>query len=60
MPKLTGKVRVDAIAALKGWTEVEGRDAIQRSFQFADFNAAWGFIARVALAADKDDPHPEG
>ncbi len=59
MPKLTGKARADAIAALKGWTEVEGRDAIQRSFKFADFNAAWGFMARVALVAEKADHQPE-
>jgi len=57
--KLTGKARSDALATLKGWSEVEGRDAIQRSFKFADFNQAWGFMTRVALAADKADHHPE-
>ena len=57
--KLTGKARNDALGALKGWTEVAGRDAIQKSFKFADFNAAWGFMTRVALAADKADHHPE-
>ena len=30
-----------------------------RSFKFADFNQAWGFMTRVALAADKADHHPE-
>ncbi len=57
--KLTGKARSDALSALKGWTEVAGRDAIQKSFRFADFNQAWGFMTRVALAADKADHHPE-
>ena len=46
-------------ATLKGWTEVPGRDAIEKSFKFADFNQAWGFMTRVALAAEKADHHPE-
>jgi 4a-hydroxytetrahydrobiopterin dehydratase len=57
--KLSGKARSDALATLKGWTEVPGRDAIHKSFKFADFNQAWGFMTRVALAADKADHHPE-
>lgn len=57
--KLTGKARSDALGALKGWTEVAGRDAIQKSFKFADFNHAWGFMTRVAIAAEKADHHPE-
>ena len=57
--KLTGKARSDALGALKGWTEVAGRDAIQKSFKFADFNHAWGFMTRVAMAAEKADHHPE-
>jgi 4a-hydroxytetrahydrobiopterin dehydratase len=57
--KLSGKQRSDALASLKGWSEVQGRDAIQRSLKFADFNQAWGFMARVALAAEKADHHPE-
>jgi 4a-hydroxytetrahydrobiopterin dehydratase len=57
--KLTGKARSDALAALQGWTEVSGRDAIRKGFKFSDFNEAWGFMTRVALAADKADHHPE-
>jgi 4a-hydroxytetrahydrobiopterin dehydratase len=57
--KLTGPERSSALAGLKGWTEVPGRDAIQKSFKFADFNQAWGFMTRVALAAEKADHHPE-
>lgn len=43
---------------LPKWRRVEGRDAIQRSFRFADFSAAWGFMARVALLAEKAGPPP--
>jgi 4a-hydroxytetrahydrobiopterin dehydratase len=48
-----------AIAGLKGWTAVEGRDAISKSYKFTDFNAAFGFMTRVALKADQMDHHPE-
>jgi 4a-hydroxytetrahydrobiopterin dehydratase len=48
-----------ALAQLTGWTAVDGRDAIQKTFKFADFNAAFGFMTRVALAAEKADHHPE-
>jgi 4a-hydroxytetrahydrobiopterin dehydratase len=49
-----------ALAAdLPGWALVEGRDAIMRRFRFADFSAAWGFMARVALLAEAQDHHPE-
>lgn len=41
------------------WKPVEGRDAATRSFTFDDFNAAFGFMTRVALAAEKADHHPE-
>ena len=44
---------------LPGWSEVAGRDAIQKKFTFADFNAAFGFMSRVAMAAEKADHHPE-
>ena len=57
--RLTGKARTTALASLKGWKKVPKRDAIAKSFRFADFNQAWGFMARVALAAEKADHHPE-
>ena len=57
--KLTGDARQDALADLDGWAEVEGRDAIAKSFTFSDFNGAFGFMTRVALAAEKLDHHPE-
>ena len=48
-----------ALAQLDGWTASEGRDAIEKRFRFADFNAAFGWMTRVALKADKLDHHPE-
>jgi 4a-hydroxytetrahydrobiopterin dehydratase len=47
------------VADWADWTEVPGRDAISRSFRFKDFNAAWGFMTRVALAAEAMNHHPE-
>ncbi len=57
--KLQGDARKTALASIKGWAEVEGRDAIGKSFKFKDFSEAWGFMARIALAAEKLDHHPE-
>ncbi|MCA0304987.1 MAG: 4a-hydroxytetrahydrobiopterin dehydratase [Proteobacteria bacterium] len=57
--KLSGSERAAALASLPKWQEVPGRDAIRRQLKFADFNEAWGFMCRVALAAEKADHHPE-
>ena len=56
---LVGAKRQTALRELHGWSEVVDRDAIRKSFQFADFNAAWGFMTRVAMMAEKLDHHPE-
>lgn len=48
-----------ALAQLTGWTAADGRDAIVKTFRFEDFNAAFGWMTRVALAAEKLDHHPE-
>lgn len=48
-----------AIAQLSGWTAQAGRDAIVKTYKFADFNEAFGFMSRVALVAEKMDHHPE-
>ena len=48
-----------ALSRLPGWQEVEGRDAISKTFRFEDFNAAFGFMSRVALESEKRDHHPE-
>ena len=57
--KLTGEARKSALAKLSGWSEVSGRDAISKKFVFKDFNAAFGFMTRAALIAEKLDHHPE-
>ncbi len=59
MQKLTGEARQAALARLSGWSEVKGRDAISKKFVFKDFNAAFGFMTRAALVAEKIDHHPE-
>ena len=48
-----------ALSQLTGWSAAEGRDAITKTFRFKDFNAAFGFMTRAALAAEKLDHHPE-
>lgn len=48
-----------ALAGLPGWTVVDGREAICKTFKFPDFNAAFAFMTRVALKAEKMDHHPE-
>lgn len=57
--RLSGEARKVALAELAGWSEVSGRDAIGKTFVFKDFNEAFGFMTRVALAAEKHDHHPE-
>src|SRR5579871_2223087 len=51
--KLTEAERAALAQTLPEWRMVPGRDAIARSFRFADFSAAWGFMSRVALLAEK-------
>ena len=57
--KLAGAARNEALAGLEGWAELPDRDAIAKSFRFADFNAAFAFMTRVALKAEQMDHHPE-
>jgi 4a-hydroxytetrahydrobiopterin dehydratase len=59
--KLTTEERTNLISTQgkAGWKEVEGRDALSKTFTFPDFNAAWGFMSQVALKAEKLDHHPE-
>ncbi len=51
--------RAEALDALPDWDFVDARDAITRTLVFADFAEAFGFMARVALIAEKADHHPE-
>ncbi|MDA1097766.1 MAG: 4a-hydroxytetrahydrobiopterin dehydratase [Proteobacteria bacterium] len=48
-----------ALAGLSGWRVQNDRDAIEKSFTFKDFNAAFAFITRVALKAEAMNHHPE-
>ncbi len=57
--KLTGLAREQAITELDGWQDVPGRDAIGKTFTFRDFNTAFGFMARVALQAEKMHHYPQ-
>src|SRR6202161_4545273 len=57
--KLSHEARGNALARLAGWQEVNGVEASAKTFVFADFNAAFGFMTRVALVAEKLDHHPE-
>ena len=59
VPRLS-QADLDALLAeLPGWALRADGKAITRTFKFDDFNAAFGFMARVALYADKADHHPE-
>ncbi len=57
--KLQGPDREKALADLTGWAEVDGRDAISKTFVFSNFNEAFGWMSRVAMQAEKLDHHPE-
>jgi len=57
--RLTEAARRSALAALAGWSDVPGRDALHKVFKFKDFNAAFGFMTQVALVAERMDHHPE-
>jgi 4a-hydroxytetrahydrobiopterin dehydratase len=60
MPKesaLDGAEVAERIATVPAWRIVDG--ALHRELEFADFSEAFGFMARVALAAEKLDHHPD-
>jgi 4a-hydroxytetrahydrobiopterin dehydratase len=57
--KLSEDVRRAALESLPGWQMAGDRDAIAKAFKFKDFNEAFGFMCRVALAAEAMDHHPE-
>jgi 4a-hydroxytetrahydrobiopterin dehydratase len=57
--KLTADARRMAVSRLDGWRDVADHDAIAKTYTFKNFNAAFGFMTRVALVAEKMDHHPE-
>ena len=54
---LTQAQQADALKELSGWEVKDGK--LHRTFTFADFNEAWGFMSRAALIAEKMDHHPD-
>jgi len=51
--------RDEALGGLPGWSYDPARNGIAKSFKFADFGAAFAFMTRIALAAEKADHHPD-
>ncbi|MFT5867912.1 MAG: 4a-hydroxytetrahydrobiopterin dehydratase [Paracoccaceae bacterium] len=60
-PKLSPADRATDLAPLlaSGWTEVDGRDALHKTFVFKNFVEAFGWMTRAAIEAEKLDHHPE-
>lgn len=57
--KLTDGVLMQNLSGLEGWTLNDEKTAISRSFRFADFSSAFGFMTRIALKAEQLDHHPD-
>jgi 4a-hydroxytetrahydrobiopterin dehydratase len=57
--KLNEQQRHAALGKLPGWTKIDDRNAIRKTYRFADFNEAWGFMSRTALIAEQMNHHPE-
>lgn len=58
MKKMTEAEIARAVAELDGW-EVSDSGTLHREFEFEDFVQAFGFMARVALLAEKRFHHPD-
>ena len=57
--KLNESAITQAINTLGDWQISDDGIGLEKTFQFTNFNAAFGFMSRVAMAADKADHHPE-
>jgi 4a-hydroxytetrahydrobiopterin dehydratase len=57
--RLTQAQRDSLSESLPGWSLLQDRDAIRKTYKFTDFSQAWGFMSRVALLAEAQDHHPE-
>ncbi len=57
--KLDQSQRQAALGELNGWQLAADRDAITKTFVFADFVEAFGFMTKAALVAERMDHHPE-
>ena len=56
---LTNDALAEVLADLDGWSLVQDGTAVEAEFSFKGFNAAFGFMTRVALAAERQNHHPE-
>jgi 4a-hydroxytetrahydrobiopterin dehydratase len=59
MARLTPAERTIALKKLSGWKATDRGRAITRTFTFGDFSAAFGFMTRAAIAAEKMNHHPD-
>ena len=57
--RLTQDEIQSALTDANDWALVDGREAIQRTFTFADFKEAWAFMSKSALKAEEMGHHPE-
>ncbi len=55
--RLNDEQVTEALTGLSGWELADGK--LHREFKFGDFVEAFGFMSRVALAAERSDHHPE-
>ena len=56
--KLSEEESAKKLEDLKGW-EINPAGKLEKTFQFENFQRAFGFMAQVALKAEKMDHHPE-
>jgi len=59
VPRLSDAELAALLAEAPQWTLREDGKELLRTFTFKDFNAAFGFMTRIAIYADKADHHPE-
>lgn len=59
MKKFSPEEISEQLSGVSGWQKSHGRDAIEKTFTFDDFNAAFGFMSRAALKAEAMNHHPE-
>jgi 4a-hydroxytetrahydrobiopterin dehydratase len=55
--RLTEAQIQEALATLDGWSLQDAK--LHKTYKFADFVQAWGFMARAALIAEAMNHHPE-
>lgn len=56
---MDGEAVQAALASLEGWSLGENGRSLTRVFRFKTFSAAWAFMSRAALLAEKLDHHPD-